>query len=123
MARLRYRSVSAGFVGDLFDAAYPPWLRAVKGKSGVYVIRSAVSKKTLYVGESHSGRLYETLTRHFQSWTGRTAGPTYGRGSVLVAVRVTAAGRAVETQNRLICELMPRDNTLSPLCELPENPF
>lgn len=123
MPRLTYRSVSAGWLGDFFDAAYPGWVRALKKRSGVYVIRSANDKKTLYVGESHTGRLYETLTRHFQAWSGRTAGPTYGRGSVLVAVKVTPAGRAVDTQNRLICELKPRDNVSSPLCELPQNPF
>ncbi len=124
MARLRYRSVSAGWLGDFFDAAYPDWVRALKGKSGVYVIRSAGNdKQVLYVGESHTGRLYETLTRHFQAWSGRTAGPTYGRGAVRVAVKVTPAARAVDAQNRLICELMPRDNTLSPLCELSPNPF
>jgi len=123
MARLSFRSVSAGLLGDFFDAKYPAWLRALRGKSGVYVIRSANNKQVLYVGESHTGNLYETLTRHFQSWSGRTAGVTYGRGSVLVAVKVTTAGRAVDTQNRLICELSPRDNTLSPLCELNGNPF
>jgi hypothetical protein len=49
---------------------YPPWVRALKGKSGVYVIRELKrdgSSQIVYVGESHSGRLYNTLTRHFQS--------------------------------------------------------
>jgi len=123
MPRLTFRTVSAGFFGDLFDARFPLWVRKLRGKSGVYVIRSENDKQTLYVGESHTGRLYETLTRHFQSWSGKTAGVTYGRGSVLVAVKVTSAGRAVETQNRLICEMKPRDNKISPLCELPDNPF
>lgn len=123
MPRLSYRTVSAGWLGDFFDAAYPSWVRALKGKSGVYVIRSTNNKQVLYVGESHTGRLYETLTRHFQSWSGRTAGVTYGRGSVVVAVKVTTAGRAVATQNGLICDLKPRDNTLSPLCELGGDPF
>lgn len=48
---------------------YPDWLRAIKGESGVYVIRERqrdAEPVVVYVGESHSGRLYETLTRHFQ---------------------------------------------------------
>jgi hypothetical protein len=49
---------------------YPAWLRALKGKSGVYVIREIKrdgSSPIVYVGESHTGRLYQTITRHFQS--------------------------------------------------------
>ena len=43
---------------------YPDWVRDLKGKSGVYVIRQGGD--TVYVGESHTDKLYETLTRHFQ---------------------------------------------------------
>jgi hypothetical protein len=49
---------------------YPEWVRALKGKSGVYVIRETQrdgSSEIVYVGESHTARLYQTLTRHFQS--------------------------------------------------------
>lgn len=120
---MKYRPVTAGFIGDLFGAQYPAWVRALKGKSGVYVIRSSSTSKTLYVGESHTGRLYETLTRHFQAWSGRTAGPTFGRGSVRVAVKVTIPSKAVAEQNRLICELQPSENTLSPDCKLNDDPF
>jgi len=56
---LTYRPV--GRSGD----PYPAWVRRLKGKSGVYVIRR--DGEPLYVGESHSNRLYETLTRHFQT--------------------------------------------------------
>ncbi len=123
MPRLTFRSVSAGMLGDFFDAAYPAWVRALRGKSGVYLIRSNAGA-LLYVGESHTGRLYETLTRHFQSWSGPTAGNTYGRGAVKVAAIVTPAGKAVARQNRLICEMQPRDNSLAPDCETQsDNPF
>jgi len=44
---------------------YPDWVRALKGKAGVYVIRDADTHECLYVGSS-AGRLYDTLTRHFQ---------------------------------------------------------
>jgi hypothetical protein len=36
--------------------AYPAWLRALKGRSGVYVIKER--GEVVYVGESHSGKLY-----------------------------------------------------------------
>jgi hypothetical protein len=44
---------------------YPEWIRALKGKSGVYVIRE-IGGDIVYVGSSSAARLYETLTRHFQ---------------------------------------------------------
>jgi hypothetical protein len=45
---------------------YPEWVRALKGKAGVYIIRDADTHECLYVGSS-AGRLYDTLTRHFQT--------------------------------------------------------
>lgn len=124
MSRLVFRPVSAGFIGDLFGAEWPAWVRDLAGKSGVYVIREREGGRVLYVGESHTGRLKKTLLRHFQSWSGRTAGVTYSRGSVEIAVQVTPPARAVAVQDKTICRLKPRDNTLSPGCELPdENPF
>jgi len=35
---------------------YPEWLRALKGASGVYVIRGRDTAEILYRGESHTGR-------------------------------------------------------------------
>jgi hypothetical protein len=61
-ASLQYRPV--GERGQ----AYPDWVRALDGKSGVYVIREIERDGTpeiVYVGSSN-GRLYDTLTRHFQ---------------------------------------------------------
>lgn len=123
MSRLLYRSPSAGFFGDLFGAEWPAWVRDLAGKSGVYVIREA-GGRVLYVGESHTGRLKKTLLRHFQAWSGKTAGVTYSRGAVEIAVEVTQPGRAVARQNSLICKLQPRDNTVSPECPLHnDDPF
>lgn len=122
--RLTFRPISSGFLGDLFGAEYPEFVRQLEGKSGVYVIRSRNNKRVLYVGESHSGRLRKTLLRHFQAWTGKTAGVTYGRADVEVAVIVTPPGRAVALQDSTICRLKPRDNTQSPGCDLSEDdPF
>jgi len=80
--------------------------------SGVYVIKEpGFFGSVLYVGESHTGRLKRTVSRHFQKWTGKTAGPTYPKGS-LVHVHRTSAGNAVSVQNDFIKELSPRDNTI-----------
>jgi len=46
--------------------SYPEWLRRVRGSSGVYVIRER-GGPVLYVGQSSANKLYETLTRHFQT--------------------------------------------------------
>lgn len=79
---------------------------------------------TVYVGESHSSRLYETLTRHLQEWRrwkgfwrdqygeGHDPGLTYRRDRVDVAVKVTSANEAIDEEARLIRRLHPRDNLL-----------
>ena len=51
-------------VGDRGEP-YPTWVRSLRGTSGVYVIRE-IDGPIVYVGSS-IGRLYETLTRHFQA--------------------------------------------------------
>lgn len=114
-SRLIYRPV--GLRGE----PYPDWLRGLKGKSGAYVIRE--EGRPVYIGESHTGRLYETLTRHFQTWRrqkgfwkgyveGHDPGLTYDRDGVDVAVRVTSANDAIDEELRLIGRLHPRDNLL-----------
>lgn len=57
---LHYRPVGAR------GEPYPQWVRDLKGKSGVYLIRDASTHELLYVGSS-TRRLYDTLTRHLQS--------------------------------------------------------
>lgn len=115
-----YRSV-----GDSDGDPYPLWLRNLRGESGVYVIRDRFNKEPLYVGESHSGRLYRTLTRHLQGWSSSDAWkqfPTYQRGNVEVAVvRTGNLGDLRETQQRLIRELDPIDNVYT--YEVEEVPF
>ena len=114
-ASLHYRIVGAS--GD----PYPDWVRALKGKSGVYVIRE-IGGDIVYVGSSSAGRLYETLTRHLQAWRrfkgfwkgqyaeGADPGLTYERDAVEVAVRVTSSSVALDEEMRLIARLAPRDN-------------
>jgi len=118
---LTYRPVGAS------GEPYPAWLRAIRGESGVYVIRERDrdgDPVIVYVGESSAGRLYETLTRHFQAWRrwkgfwrghygeGHDPGMTYDRASVDVAVRVTRPDHAVDEERRLIERLRPRDNLI-----------
>lgn len=106
---------------------YPDWLQALRGASGVYVIRERDADGepiVVYVGESHSGRLYETLTRHFQEWRrwkgfwkgqyaeGHDPGLTYPRDRVEVATRVMSGSAALDEEERLIRRLRPRDNLI-----------
>jgi hypothetical protein len=67
----------------------------------------------VYIGESHTNRLYSTLLRHFQHWTGETAGPTFAASKVEVAVVRCPGNRAITLQNALIEEYRPRLNTAS----------
>jgi hypothetical protein len=88
-----------------------PWVKALKGKSGVYVIREpGFFGEVLYCGESHTGRLYATLLRHFQHWTGATAGATFAASKVEVAVVRCPANRAIDLQNAMIAEYRPKLN-------------
>lgn len=127
--RLVFREIPASFIENLLglETDWPLYVKELRGKSGVYVIRGRYDKRPLYVGESHTGRLKKTLLRHFQAWSGKTAGPTYSRSAVEIATIVTTPGSAVSTQNRLIDELAPRDNRISPDSKSEpadnENPF
>jgi hypothetical protein len=117
---------NAGFVYRSVGATgepYPDWVRALKGRAGVYVIRDQDSREILYVGSS-TGRLYDTLTRHLQAWRrwkgfwrgqygeGHDPGLTYDRASVEVATRVTSPAKCLEEEMRLIARLKPRDNLI-----------
>jgi len=66
--QLRNASLSYRPIGE--SGRYPDWVRALRGKSGVYLIRERQrdgSNPVVYIGESHTSRLYQTLTRHFQT--------------------------------------------------------
>ncbi len=51
----------------------PELRRAFDGASGAYAIRHKGTHKVEYVGESHTGRGWTTLTRHFQDASGKFA--------------------------------------------------
>ena len=94
------------------------WVRELNGKSGVYVIREKAHPiiaflemaEIQYIGESHTGRLYTTLLRHFQKWSGKTAGATFAASKVEVAVVRCPANRALNLQNAMIEEFRPKLN-------------
>lgn len=109
------------------DWFYHARLSRIRGArvSGVYVILDRTTRRVLYVGESHTGRLYDTLTRHFRAWRpksrdsggGRRGGTTYERRDCLVAWSVTADDVAVARQFDEIARLEPRDNDLVPVTD------
>jgi hypothetical protein len=104
---LEFRPVKEG------NNAIADWVKTLKGKSGVYIIRErGFLGSILYVGESHTGRLQPTLLRHFQQWTGPTAGPTFANSDVEVAIVRTPAEKALETQNAIIMEFEPKLNVI-----------
>lgn len=99
--------------------AYHPRLGALRDRraSGVYAIFDRETRRLLYIGESHTGRLYDTITRHFRAWEPendpqgrRRGGTTYDRSAVRVAVQLTTADMAQATQYAAIIMLNPRDN-------------
>jgi hypothetical protein len=110
---------------DTFPAVegskYHPHLGELRGKklSGVYAITRADDNLVLYVGESHTGRLYDTITRHFRRWSiapgvdaqGRRRGGTpYSRFTVRVVYLITPADDAQAIQYAEIQRLNPQDN-------------
>lgn len=117
------------------DGAWPAWMHGFKQSCGVYAIRDKSTHKVLYVGSSKS-RLYDTITRHFQSWRRakrwwkgyaghHDPGMTYERSRCEVAVILTACGDHLEEEARQIQRLHPRDNlVMSPDgSELEDAPF
>lgn len=90
---------------------WAPWMYELQGRNGVYMIRPLGGGEALYIGESHRGRLFKTLTRHLWQWNGRGSGPTYNPRDVEVAVELwDDPADAVARQFELIRELEPRDN-------------
>lgn len=111
---MRYRPPRAG-------QRFAPWVSALKGRSGVYVFRSVLTGRVLYVGESHTGNLDRTIKRHFWDWSDRTNRHHYTVFllPVEVAVKVVPAGRALDEQARLILRLAPSHNLQKPTDEVP----
>ena len=120
LSRTGYRSVA-----NPSGRGFAPWVRALKGKSGAYMIRETDSGEIVYVGESHTATLYKTLTRHFfGSWQrdkdwwkeknrgagGERPGNIYDRDTHEVRVTVTSDRWATRLQYKWIKRYNPRDN-------------
>jgi len=108
MARLRWHApVDA-------DGMLAEWVDALHGQSGVYLIRDARTREIVYIGESHTQRLFETMTRHLYAWNGRGSGPSYHPALVEIAVIVaeTPLDDPVADQYALIQQHEPRDNVM-----------
>lgn len=101
------------------DGFYSRPIADLRGRrvSGVYVLFR--DGEPVYVGESHTGRLFDTLTRHFREWRldpehdakGRRRGDTmYDRFTTDVLVVRTNDAYAPLLQDTLIALFNPRDN-------------
>lgn len=109
------------------DGRYSAELAKLRGRnvSGVYALFLTATRECVYVGESHTGRLFETITRHFRAWkaprrlpyaNGRTSGgTTYDRAEISVAWVIVPARDAQVVQFAEISNLRPRDNEVT--CE------
>lgn len=102
-------------------APYHPELAALRRTraSGIYAI--VEGGEVLYVGESHTGRLYDTITRHFRKWEidperdaqgRRRGGVPYNRYKVRVVYVITEPDTAQALQYAEIERLRPRDNSI-----------
>ena len=89
---------------------FAPWVRELRGRNGIYLIRDASTHEVYYIGESHTRRLFETLTRHLYSWSGFGAGPSYSPERVEVAWLETSPEDARYQQYELIMHFRPLDN-------------
>lgn len=114
---MRWRPVVAA------SGLYSDWIVDLQGYSGVYAIRDAYSHSVLYVGESHSGRLYHTLTRHFQSPSREYHGPNLNRQSCEGKVQICAPSEVEDLQYDWILRLRPELNELQPPSGDDEVPF
>lgn len=102
----------------MYDPAAPrQYSRALPpaGISGVYIIADLATGRALYVGESHSNRLRETLIRHFSRWIdyGRKR-ETFDKRTVQVAWAQTQPEDALLYEAALIHQYQPTENTQYP---------
>jgi hypothetical protein len=93
------------------------WNKHVRGightRSGVYALRDRSSGEVLYVGESHTGRLWKTLLHHFQGREkfSKVGEWTHGAPERLdVAVWLFPADEALAAEGDVIERLEPSGN-------------
>lgn len=88
--------------------------RAMHERSGVYVVRRRGKKRPEYVGESHTGRAWKTLLRHFQGIASFRArdewAPCVCADRYEVAFLPTRADKALSVEARAIRRYRPAHN-------------
>lgn len=98
--------VGPGYNRDVFRAAHK--------KSGVYALKNTDTGRVLYVGHSHTGRLWKTMLRHIQAPDSfERVGDWVYRGShrhLAVSVWPTPASEAGELEEEMIARLEPEGN-------------
>lgn len=101
------------------ERGYNPALRKVaQGQNGCYAVRDQ-NRTVLYVGESHTGRLWRTLIRHFQGlssgkFEARNEWVWTDRDSVEVQLWIRLSGQAaMDLEAVLIERLRPTNESLS----------
>jgi hypothetical protein len=110
-------------VDPIDPSRFASWVRETRGSSGVYLIRSREGgwlgggptspREIVYIGESHTERLYQTLTRHFQQWSS-PSNVIYERERVDVSIALLDGPDAIVEQDRQILRWTPRDNARLP---------
>lgn len=117
---------SRGGLAEPADAGPPHWHKLIVGQgynpvvreasrgSGVYAIKNASTGRVLYVGHSHTGRLWKTMLRHLQAPDSfERVGDWVYRGSMrdlTVSVWPTPAQDAGELEDEMIARLEPEAN-------------
>ena len=101
------------------EKGYNASLRAAAiGQNGCYAVRD-YKKVILYVGESHTGRLWRTMLRHFQGmesgkFEARNEWVWSDRETVQVQLWITRTGaEAMDLEVSLIQRLNPTQESLS----------
>ena len=123
LKRMEQRGHLTAFRSIGLDAEpWPKWVVELKGHSGCYVIRDGTTGRVLYVGSALKN-LYETMTRHFQSWgrgkrfwkglRGQGAhdpGLVYKRAECELAIVLTEPDERFVFEAALIQRFAPQDN-------------
>ena len=123
--RARWEPLTDGKRGAL--RAWNPKLVEFASSSGVYVLRDRSTKSVIYVGESHTGRLYRTLLRHFHDSSGKFAALQewvhHAPGRLEVLVFETPASEALEAEQEAIMYYEPLINKVGASSEDSDAPF
>lgn len=105
LAELAFGFSDSGWLDPLrYDGdGYAAWLRELRTTRGVYAVRT-IAGRVCYVGSSRRGRLYSTITRHFQEWSNDYASAGWTASAEGKEVRVWTLGDVDRTSRRIDSE-------------------